>query len=279
MNDLPLAGSPFPILVKIPPTELGMPLKILPDLIGHGVTFNSRGELVFAEGVGDILFLDKSGKILCRISKSKHGWQGLFGVAVDDNDNVYVTDCDSGSILKFDKQCVKIKAMKPAVKDFAARGIAVFGDHVIVVDIHNHQLLVFTTDLCLEKTIDCQSGRPVGVACDPDGNIYVSNFGDNCIQVFNTQGAFQYSFIDKGTTSRKLDSPHSICVAGDLVYISESWGNADCVSVFTKEGKYITSFGKKGSEEGEFNRPSGLAVDSDGVLHVSDWGNKRLQLF
>ena len=276
----PVAGTPFPVFVHISPTQLSKPLKIIPDLKGFDITFNSCSELVFAEISGDILFLDKGGKPLHRISKSQYGIKGLFGVAVDDHDNVYVTDCGSANIFKFDKyvQVVKVKATKPAIKGFVARGIAVFGDHVIVADMHNHQLLVFSRDLCLEKTIDCLTGRPVGVACDQDGNIYVCNFGVNCIHVFNTQGVFLYSFSEKGSSSHKLDSPHSICVAGDFVYVTE-WGDAHCVSVFTKKGKFITSFGKRGSKEGEFNNPSGLAMDSDGVLYVCDTDNKRLQLF
>ena len=107
---------------------------------------------------------------------------------------------------------------------------------------------------------------------------YICDYGGDCVRVFSNRGIFQYSFSDKGNTSHKLIKPHSICVAGDLVYVSE-WGNAHCVSVFTKEGQFITSFGKKGSREGEFNAPSGIAIDSDGVLCVSDFGNSRIQMF
>ena len=278
VNDLPVAGSPFPVLVKVPPTQLGKPVKILSDLQGFGVSFNSCSELVFAEHNGDILFLDKAGNPLRRLKKSQHGFKTLFGVAVDDDDNVYITDSGNGNVFKFDKKCVKIKTVKPAVKGFDARGIAVFGDHVIVADERNHQLLVFTRDLCLVKAIDCLSGRQVGVACDQDGNMYVSNFDDNCIQVFNTQGVFLYSFSEKGSSSHRLDKPHSICVAGDLIYVSER-GSAHCVSVFTKKGEFIISFGKKGNKKGEFDFPSGLAMDNNGVLYVCDNGNSRIQLF
>ncbi len=116
----------------------------------------------------------------------------------------------------------------------------------------------------------------MGVACDRDGNMYVCNFGGNCIQVFNTQGDILYSF--SGNTSHKLERPHSICIAGDFVYVTD-WGNVHCVSVFTKIGKFVTSFGLKGSKEGEFSYPTGLAVDSDGVLYICDESNNRIQLF
>ena len=181
INSLPVIGSPFAVFVKIPPTQLSEPFKVYPEIQGRGVALNSRGELIIGERVGDIVFLDKAGNELRRIMKLQHGFQSLFGVAVDDDDNVYVTDFRGGYVFKFDKYGAKIKVIKPAVENFDARGISVFGDYIIVANEQNHQLLVFTRDLCLTKTIDCYSGRPVGVACDQDGNIYICNYGDKCV--------------------------------------------------------------------------------------------------
>ena len=49
VNGLPVAGSPFPVLVKIPPTQLGKPIKSFTGLKGYGIAVNSKDELVFAE--------------------------------------------------------------------------------------------------------------------------------------------------------------------------------------------------------------------------------------
>ena len=274
VNDLPVTGSPFPVFVKIPPTQLGKPLRTYPGLEGYGVAFNSHGDLVFAECGGDVVLLDKAGNQLHRIMKSQHGFQSLFGIAVDDDDNIYVTDSQNGNVFKFDQHGAIIKSVRAAVDSLA--GIAVSGDQVIVADVRNYQLLSFTRDLYLARVVDCNSGKPIGVACDHDGSMYVCN--GNCVQVFNTHGVFLYSFSDKGNTSCKLDKPHSICVAGDFVYVTE-WGRSHSLSAFTKEGKFIASFGKSGSKEGEFHLPSGLAMDSDGILYVCDYGNSRIQVF
>ena len=278
VNGLPVAGSPFHVFVKIHPTQLGKPFKIYPGLTGGGVAFNSYGGLVFTEQYGDILLLDKAGDRLSRIEKSQHGFGSLFSVAVDDEDNIYITDAGNGSVFKFDKYGTKLRSVQPAVDSFIARGIAVSGDQVIAADEENHQLLFFTRDLQVTKTIDLHSANPVGVACDQDGKIYVCGYLSNCVQVFSALGEPLYSFNDKGSTSCKLVKPHSICVSGDLVYVTE-WGTNNCVSVFTKEGIFITSFGKTGSKDGEFKLPSGLAVDSDGILYVCDYCNDRIQLF
>ena len=274
VNDLPVAGSPLSVFVKIPPTQLGKPLRTYPGLEGYSVAFNSYSDLVFAECGGDIVVLDKAGNQLHRIMKSQHGFQSLFGVAVDDDDNIYVTDSQNGNVFKFDQHGTKVKSVKAAEDSLA--GIAVSGDQVIIADVRNCQLLSFTRDLYLTRVIDCNSGKPIGVACDQDGSMYVCN--SDCIQVFDTHGVFQYSFSDKGNASRKLDTPHSICVTGDLVYVTE-WGRNHSVSAFAKDGKFIASFGKIGSKGGEFHLPSGLAMDSEGVLYVCDYGNCRIQAF
>ena len=133
VNGLPVARSPFPVLVMIPPTQLGKPIKSFPWLRGLGIAVNSKDELVFAERVGNIVILDRTGKRLLSIKKSQYGLKTLFGIAVDDNDNIYATDNDSKSVFKFDKNGARIKVVKPAAIN-VLRGIAVSGDQVIVAD-------------------------------------------------------------------------------------------------------------------------------------------------
>ena len=156
VNGLPVAGSPFPVLVKIPPTQLGKPIKSFTGINGYGIAVNSKDEIVFAQYNGDIVILDRTGKRLQSIKKSQHGFQNLFGIAVDDNDNIYVTDNGSKSVFKFDKNGTQIKKVKPAAKNPDLWGIAVSGNQVIVVDEKNHQLLSFTRDLYRV----CEKDRP-----------------------------------------------------------------------------------------------------------------------
>ena len=77
-------------------------------------------------------------KRLHSIKKSQHGFQELYGVAVDDNDNIYVTDSSSQRVFKFNKNGTQIKVVKPAVNNTDLSGIVVSGDQVIVADYRNH---------------------------------------------------------------------------------------------------------------------------------------------
>ena len=280
VNGLPVAGSPLPVFVKISPKQLGKPVKIYPGLEGYGVAFNSNNEMVFAQPDGVVLVNRLSGNSWLRIENSQHKFQGLFGIAVDDRDNIYVTDSINNTVSKFDKRDRKEKKINPAVKRFSARGIAVSGDNIIVADERNHQLLLFTQDLEFVKTIDLHKGCPCGVACDQGGKMYmyVCDFDSECVKVLSAQGEHLYSFSQKGRPSLTLRSPHSICVDSEFIYVSER-GSSHCVSIFTKDGNYVTSFGGAGNGDGQLFRPVGLAIDRDGFLYVCDLGNSRVQVF
>ena len=279
VNGLPVAGSPFCVFVAIPPTKLGKTMMVYPGIKGYDACVNSKDKIVFTKSDGVIVILDRDRKCLQSIDTSFHGVKTTFSihVAVDENCDIYVTDAENKRVVVFDKYGSKIKFIKPAIEDAHLGGIAVSGNRVIVADFCG-QLLLFTKDFELQKEIDLFGCTPIGVACDQDGKIYVCDYHGNCVKVLSAQGEHLYSFGNKEIASKKLDHPHSICVASDFVYVSE-WGNNHCVSVFTKEGKFISSFGNRGHEKGQFLRPCGLAIDGDGFLYVCDCGNSRIQVF
>ena len=280
VNGLPVAGSPFPVLVKISPSQLCKPKECFSLRTRWSVAVNSKNEVVLATSANDIILLDTAGNQLRILSVSSYGLKGIFGIALDENDNIYLTDIGTKSVHKFDKNGKEIKAVSPAiyVKTFDPRGIAVSGDLVIVADVGNSELLCLTRSLDFKKTIHLHQQRPVGVACDKDGIIYACDYDGGIINVLTANG-LSYSFGERdGILGTKLSHPHSICVDNEFVYVTE-WGNEKCVSIFTKQGRFIASFGQKGKKEGDFSLPSGLAIDSDGVLYVCDVDNGRVQVF
>ena len=274
-NGLPVTGSPFSLCVKFPPTQLGKPVKLV---IGVDrpidIAINSTGEILVAEQSGDIIMLDKNGHKM----NSIHGFKRLESIAVDKDDNIYVTDHDSRSLFNFRKNSTLVKVVKKGsgleeIRRFTPRGVTVIGEEVIVTQSYQ-PILVFSKDLQLIRRIEF-NGDGRGLAHDEDGKLYICNFYGNCITVFNLNGSLLYSFSDRG--SRKLCQPHSVCISGGLVYVSE-FGN-HCVSVFTREGKFVTCFGSRGGKKGRFCCPGGLTFDADGILYVCDTNNCRLQCF
>ena len=110
--------------------------------------------------------------------------------------------------------------------------------------------------------------HPIGVATDPDGNIYISN--DSSIVVkFNRDGQpLQIS----DSLGCKLELSR---VVGDTLFICSE----KCVLLVACEDLHlIRKFGKEGEGNGEFLNPFQV-VSVNGELYISDCGNCRLQVF
>ena len=89
VNGTQIAGSPFQVLVKIHPTQLGEPVRVVEGMSWpHGIAFNSKQQLVVAEfGENRVIVLDKEGKTVQTITCDKLSHP--TGVAVDKDDNIY----------------------------------------------------------------------------------------------------------------------------------------------------------------------------------------------
>ena len=282
VNNQPIAGSAFPVYVKIPPTPLGRPVRVLGSLDRpYGVAVNSAGEVLVAE-CKKIAMFDKKGKKLRDIKMPTD----KSGIAIDEDDNIYVTDRGRHCLVKLNKAGEVLKTVGTRGSDHGEfndpRGVAVIGDRVFVCDSDNHRLQVFTKErLEFVKTIgsrgkgDEQFNTPIDITLDELGNMYVCDLGNNRVKLLNKQGKFQLSFNKKA--NGQLSRPIGVCVVDQFVYVVEFGG--DCVSVFSRDGQFVISFGKRGNKEGEFDYPFGICVDCDGFVYVCDYGNNRVQVF
>ncbi len=270
VDDQPIPGSPFSVLVKIPPTKLDKPVRVIRGIYNpRYMAFNSSEELIVTDFSCDILVFDKKGEQIRSISKSKHGFGYIHGVAVDKEDNIYVCDLDKHCVYKFNKRGDLLKRFGtygsgPKELNFP-RGIAVAGDQVFVCDERNHRVQVLTTELEPVKQIGSNGtgnehfDEPEDVAVD-EQMVYVTDSYNDRVQVLTMDGRFIRSIGKKGSGLGDVSGPFGLCVNG-FVYVAEFASNR--VSVFTKDGQFVTSFGV-----GHITAPYGVAVDSDGFVYV-----------
>ena len=120
--------------------------------------------------------------------------------------------------------------------------------------------------------------NPFDIVITPDGKFFVSDFGNDRIVKYNSDGSYLMQFGSFGYTNAAFAGPQGIsCDKHGNVYVVDS-GNSR-VQKFSQNGKFIMAFGKKGSRNGEFFRPSDVAVSQSGRIYVTDFGNSRIQLF
>ena len=90
-----------------------------------------------------------------------------------------------------------------------------------------------------EESQPLQFNRPFDVAIDHNGRIFVTEDGNNRVQVLNADLTYSHCFGSKGAQPGEFDDPHGIAIDADgMVYVAD-WGN-NRVQKFTPEGKLLT---------------------------------------
>ena len=271
VNGTQIAGSPFLVFVKIHPTQLGEPVRVLEGVRSPwGIALNSKQQLVVAESGKKVAVFDREGKEVQTITCKEFSYPS--GVAVDKDDNIYVSDNGNYSLFKFSKEGKLMKVVgqrgtQPGeFNNFSM--IKIIDDKLYVCDRGNKRVQILNTEMKYVNSFGCHGGgdgqfkEPNDIAQDKAGNLYVTDYLNNRIQVFDCKGQFLSTFSKKGAASKQLKFPCGICVGSDqLVYVCDR-GNK-CVSVFKTSGEFVTSFG-------QFSDPGGIVIDDDGFVYVGN---------
>ena len=273
-----VAGSPFPVFVSIPPTQLRKPVKVWTNLTKPtGITVNSVEEILVSEEKGNIIKFDTEGnrRTLVKLDGVDH----LRKIAVDDEDNIYCIDRNSNSILRCGRNGGNIQVQEVKLHKKGQRGLAGVGEEVMVCVADNKgTIMVYDKELKYVRSIEHRDmGVFWAISADSHGNLYCADDDNSLIQVFSNDGVFLRSFGCDGKGEKKVKDPWGLCVSGHYVYVC-NYGSCN-ISVFSTDGVYVTSFGQRGSNEGDFNFPYSVCVDQDGFVYVTDFYNNRVQCF
>ena len=106
VNGDEIHGSPFTVVVYPDPTQLRQPVSVIEGVKRpYGVAFNSHGKMYVIEmHSSQVAVFDSSGKRISTIGSRGDGpgqFQSLGNVAIDSNDNIYVTS--EHKLQKFDR--------------------------------------------------------------------------------------------------------------------------------------------------------------------------------
>jgi len=212
-----------------------------------------------------------------------------YGVAVDSNGNIYVTDVYNYRVQKFDSSggfLLEWGGNGTGDGQFNAPwGVAVdSNDNVYVTDFWNYRVQKFDssggfiTKWGTYGTGDGQFNNPIGVAVDSNGNIYVSEYSNHRVQKFDSSGGFLLKWGTLGTGDGQFNCTQGVAVdSNDNVYVNDFWNHR--VQKFDSSGGFITTWGTLGTGDGQFNGAKGLCVDLNDNIFISDYNNHRVQKF
>ena len=221
-------------------------------------------------------------------SFGKQGYApGMFnepwGIAVNDKDEIAVTDRDNHRIQIFhgDGTCLRSFGREGNRQgEFnCPKGMTFYNNNIIVSDANNHRIQIFDDQghylhqFGEKGKLNHQLNFPIGLSIDSDGNIIVADSNNKSIKIFTLDGQFLRRIGEEGFL---INPVH--CIQHDNYFIVSDRGE-HCIKVFDKEGKLLYNFGMRGAGDGEFHSPRCLSVDKAGHLLVCDSLNHRVQVF
>jgi tripartite motif-containing protein 71 len=190
------------------------------------------------------------------VQRPKTTADGVSGLAIDDQDRIYVINRGVPPVMVFDRNGKYLKG--GGEKDVEGQQIATGWTHSGAVDRHGNVWLI-----------------------ERDGHRLLK-FGpalDKAVLQIGTTGV-------KGADATHLDLPSGVAVLrnGNVV-VTDGYGN-NRVVMFDPSGKFLKQVGKGaggpadiGTGTGEFSHPHKLATDAADNIYVVDRGNRRVQVF
>ncbi|HEY3761989.1 MAG TPA: hypothetical protein VGN23_09600 [Verrucomicrobiae bacterium] len=197
-----------------------------------------------------------------------------WGIAVDSFTNLYVADYNSNVIRKVSRV--------GTTSNWAVTTIAGLPGQPGSSDGTNSQ---------------ARFNGPAGLACDPAGNVYVADSGNQTVRkitidstgtnwiVTTIAGQAGYFGDNDGLgTNALLYFPYALASdsAGNI-YVSDGYNEFGLVRVISTNGAVTVLAGGSGSTDGfytsaGFNGPRGIAVDSFGNIYIADTFNYTIRV-
>ncbi len=160
-------------------------------------------------------------------------------------------------------------------------GVAVAPDgSVFVSDTGHNRIVHFTSEGDILRTFGGEGStpgqldRPMHIAMDAQGRLYVAEYLNDRIQVFDLEGRSQ-QILGEGI----FDAPGGVAVDREgAVYVADFYH--DRVVKLDPAGRVITTWGRRGRLwPGRFHDPTDVAIGAQGQVVVADAYNHRIQVF
>jgi len=232
------------------------------------------------------------GKTILQLGRGKftnHSIQ-IWGIAISNNHQIALTDCKHNCVLILDSDLQLIQTLGSAKSDGGPlqqpRGIVFIDDDILlVVDKGNNRIVQFN---CKEGKLLAVFGgygqrngefnEPTGIAYNK-GKVYIVDWQNYRIQVFNDSLNFDYKFGSRGNGIGQFEGPYDVAIdrSTSKVFITDFKLNR--VQMFTPGGSFISSFATRG-DHGPLRDLNCIAIDEYGFILVTEGFNgHRVSIF
>jgi DNA-binding beta-propeller fold protein YncE len=258
----------------------------------YGVVTDSHDRIVIADpgamGLHIVDFAQQKYKFLSH-REGKDALTNPQCVAVDKQDNIYVTDSEAGKVFVFNaagKYQRAIGSLKGGEGFFKRpTGIAVDSDaqRIFVADTWRDRIFVMDMAGHVLQTIgklghgDGEFNYPTELRLAGDNLVVVDSMNFR-VQVLSRTGFFRFAIGQRGDGSGQLFRPKGIGLdSEDHLYVADAFNHL--VQVFDEQGRLLYYFGQQGTAPQALQTPAGLSIDRNDRIFVVDSTGCRLQVF
>ena len=268
-----LAIATVPMAAQLVVPELTYDVQIEPlKLPGNlnfgevaGIASNSKGDVFvytrtghptlslasarpFAHGGSRLFRFDKTGKYVGEIGQGSYAMLFAEKVKVDPQDNIWVVDQMSNTIMEFDNDGRLVMLL----------GRKAESERVPV-------------NLPPPPPAQGGGGRAGGAA---------GGAGAPAAEPGEGGGRGRGGPPGAGGQQDVFNRPTDVAWdAQGNIYVADGLGANNRIAKFDKNGKFVRSWGQTGNANGQFRQPRSIVIDSQGMVYVADAGNRRIQVF
>lgn len=190
--------------------------------------------------------------------------------ALDDQGNLYIADTGRRQVVIFDRD-LNYKSVIGNGQDMKPTDVALDGDNLLVCDLQNHQVKVFSRESYRHlSSFPDQNHNLPGYLYSPtniyieNDKIYVTDTGDSKVKVFSKDEKFILAVGSFGNLTGQFVRPKGVAVDrdGNIFVADAAFEN---VQVFNADGSLLTFWGGSYKSEGDMYLPAKVAIDYDNL--------------
>jgi len=231
-------------------------------------------------------------------------------IAIDKNDNIYVSDPNNNRIQKFDKNGNYLENFYSCT---SPRSVLFLSDMIVIAKSSDNKIYEmdyskqFLRDWGSSGTGDGQFNYFRQITIDNENKIYIVDHNNNRIQKFDLNGNFILKWGSQGETAGNFVYPWGIAYINNKILVS----SGTRVQFFTKTGEFLTQWDLgvkiydirvKGDDiylacgkyvlktnenrdidikigEGDFSTVTSMVIDSNNNLYTADGTGRRISIY